>query len=80
MLVEIDIEVLKLGDLTALDTAQLIVSQINKQTKQLLLLVLGGGTNQAFELLNGLDVIDIQSSNQIILRRIDTTAVQVTSQ
>ena len=80
MLIEVNIKVLELGDLATLNTAQLIVGQIHKQTQQLLLLAVRSSADLALKLLDSLDILDIQSGNQIILGRIDTTAIQVTSQ
>ena len=80
MLVEVDVELIEAGNFAALGGTDGVVGQVDKDAKQLMLNTIVVLTNQALELLGGMDSTDIQRGSQFRFGIVDAPAVHVTCQ
>ena len=79
ILVEVDVEVVEVGDFSTLGRTELIVGHVDKDSKKLLGLRLRivGCTGATLKLFNSVNLADVQRLGQISLGIIDTTAIQI---
>nr|DAG09080.1 MAG TPA: hypothetical protein [Caudoviricetes sp.] len=80
LLVEVNVKLIKPSNLTALGGANGIVSQVDKDAQQLMLMSLVINADLTLKLLGSVEIAHIQSRGQISLGVIDTAAIHITGQ